>query len=31
MGPTERDLLSSLLYGFFIIVEIADRVVDSFI
>ena len=31
MGPTERDLLSSLLYGFFIIVEIADRVVDGFI
>ena len=31
MGPSERDLLSSLLYGFFIIVEIADRVVDGFI
>ena len=31
MGPIERDLLSSLLYGFFIIVEIADRVVDGFI
>ena len=31
MGPTERDLLSSLLYGFFIIVEIANRVVDGFI
>ena len=29
MGPTERDLLSSLLYGFFIIVEIVDRVVDG--
>ena len=31
MGPTERDLRSSLPYGFFIIVEIADRVVDGFI
>ena len=31
MGPSERDLLSSVLYGFFIIVEIADRVVDGFI
>ena len=31
MGPTERDILSSLLYGFSIIVEIADRVVDGFI
>ena len=31
MGPTKRDILSSLLYGFSIIVEIADRVVDGFI
>ena len=31
MGSSERYLLSSLLYGFFIIVEIADRVVDGFI
>ena len=31
MGPTERDLRSSLPYGFSIIVEIADRVVNGFI
>lgn len=31
MGFIERDLLSLLFYGFFIIVEIVDRVVDGFI